>query len=1590
MPDLKVGLDAKSFYAEMDKVNKKLDQLGNKGKKTADKTGNSFKKMKNSALSFKRTLVGIGSALAVAQIVKGIVTIGAEFEKTMKIVQGVSRATTNEFEKMNEVAKRLGETTEFTATQAAEGLRFLTMAGIQATEAIIALPSVLNLATSASLELGESADIASNAMTAFGLGAESLSRINDSFIATTTRSNSTVRSLAESFKYVAPTAKALGYDIERTNALLGKLHDAGIQSSMAGTQLNQAMLRAQKTMAKMGKEGDLVDLLKEMNKEGSKWGVNEIMKEFAGRGGRAVLVLKDMVGETDDLSGSIQELEANIRSDIGANEKLANAMRDTTIGAFHNLKSAVESVALDAFGKDASSVKDLVEEFTKEIRDNKESYVEAAEGVLLLAVNLGKLTAALLKVTSIGIKGLQSFTDSVNETIGRLAGIDIDLYDKVVAGDQSAVIQQKIRDIGEEIQKLNEKAQSVEKVPDLLKGIFGTDKKGKEISSEIKKLGEESKRLQTLLANTAIANNKKNLDSANLLFEEDKKRFKQQEAHIQKMASLSKAPGVTLEKQDELDILDAIEKRNKFEKDLIPIQEKVNSLLMEKMGLMTQEKKDRKAINDFYDREIKKVKDNTAAVKILNDERAKALGIINKYHDELLDNQQIYAADVKILKATTKHQEDLAAAKIRGEKLYLANLRKTNREISKTADAIGESFTRGLKAGIEGGLDGALDYIKSSFVNVLGDLISSTVSKSIGQSIATSLASSNISSGIGQAIGTVGGSVVGGVAGAGVGVLGGLLGDQISSMFSKSDEERRYYENLTNALNESTMAIEKNTENIRRQTSSNYQNTRWTEQLYKIQSEQLAFYEDNPAVSTGTANKGEHEAFLAQQKLFKAQQDFRTVQIDAVYKDIENAHQDFLDTYLSQELTAYEKIISEITKASSELFEGFVEAIAGSGLLIGEGENFEDVTKRIGGEGASPYRQAFTENTFGKSMEELIKDAETSEEGMRALASSFNLFEDTLKEVNKIVEDDSIPAMDKLQAIIDSNILPVDKLTLALNIQKSAIDAEIKAERDRINTINDAIKSGKEHTESLDDSSTSLDKALKDTQDIFYDIAKVIRDNKGTYEDLMENTRNMHDEFDKLREMGREVANQIKEITVVDYLRELRGEITPLEKALESMNQTINAMEEDIRQETNEENALSAEREEARKVIESLYDAEGNLIQQTEELKEEMEDLTKNSIDYLKSLNALSDQMNKLKETTFDKLFEDLEFQESGLSRETWVKQEIDRLFTLPELTEDQFSKAMGYVNEWYGLATQAQAEEMKVIDGWLEVANRVESLSNSILSAQRDIRAGTLNVALPTEKLKELTPDYNELLAAAKGGDETALNEYLSFASQYLQIAQDTFKSSEQYQSIYEQVMKDMNDLNSFVQSNDFSEKIFKESQTTNDELVELNTTTKNSNLKLSGVRTELQKLKTQADNLSVTIDGLVTVHLASSSVDFAPTPVIIEVPTHNVPLEQIQFADMDLSDQLAFQNSVPKFEKGGIVNQPTFAFVGEVPEAFIPLQNGAVPVQIKGGSGNDQPINIIVEVAGEEFNAVIDKRADGVRVKANKRNVGNRRLYQ
>lgn len=301
--------------------------------------------------------VALGTAVFGYPIKKAV-----EFQQSIAEVGAITRASAEDMKKLEVNAREMGRTTQFTASQAAGAQKYLGMAGFNTAQIITAMPGMMNLAAAGAMDLGRAADIASNILTGFNMKQEEMGRVADVLTLAANSSNTSVEQMGYAFKYVAPIAKELGFNIEQSAAVISKLSDAGIQGEMAGTTM-RGMLTSLvdptkeaaelldylgvKTMDAKGELRALPDILRDMDAAMSKrnWGGGEKSRAnqaiFGARAGTGASAIRNAV-----LSGDLDNLTKKYNDAGGAAEEAARRMNETALGSLRRLGSAAESVGI--------------------------------------------------------------------------------------------------------------------------------------------------------------------------------------------------------------------------------------------------------------------------------------------------------------------------------------------------------------------------------------------------------------------------------------------------------------------------------------------------------------------------------------------------------------------------------------------------------------------------------------------------------------------------------------------------------------------------------------------------------------------------------------------------------------------------------------------------------------------------------------------------------------------------------------------------------------------------------------------------------------------------------------------------------------------------------------------------------------------------------------------------------------------------------------------------------------------------------------------------------------------------------------------
>lgn len=330
---VKIGADTDG----LDKIEQGLGKVRDTGSRMTD-VG------KNLTMGLTTPIVGAGAA---------ILTTAGNFESSMNDVRAVTGATGQDLQDMTDLAREMGSTTAFSASESADALAFLGMAGLDAQQSMDALPGVLDLAAAGGMELATTADIATNVLSGFGLEVDQLARLNDVLAEAARSSNTSVEQLGGGFQYVGPVASAAGMSLEETAATLGMLADAGIQGEQGGTALRGALSQLLNPTAQVQSKLDelgvtiqdadgsmrpFADIMGDLENAGAD--VNDMLAIFGTEAGPGMMAILERGSE--DLRGFTGDLE----NAEGAAKEMADIKMEGLQGQLKQLQSATEGVIL--------------------------------------------------------------------------------------------------------------------------------------------------------------------------------------------------------------------------------------------------------------------------------------------------------------------------------------------------------------------------------------------------------------------------------------------------------------------------------------------------------------------------------------------------------------------------------------------------------------------------------------------------------------------------------------------------------------------------------------------------------------------------------------------------------------------------------------------------------------------------------------------------------------------------------------------------------------------------------------------------------------------------------------------------------------------------------------------------------------------------------------------------------------------------------------------------------------------------------------------------------------------------------------------
>ena len=424
--------ELRRLQQEAETTNSVLSKINEAGKKI-EKVGDTITGAGKAVMPVSTAVAGLGAVS---------IKTSADFDSAMSQVAAVSGATGDEFDALREKAREMGAKTKFSASEAADAMNYMAMAGWKTEDMLSGIEGIMNLAAASGEDLATTSDIVTDALTAFGLSAQDSGHFADLLAAASSNANTNVSMMGETFKYCAPIAGALGYTAEDTAEAIGLMANAGIKSSQAGTSLRTIMTRLQGELELSGEAlGDVT--IQTANADGSMREFSDIIADCRGAflkmtesekaAAAETLVGKNAMsgflalmnaapGDIEKLEGAISTCSDEVDGYSGAAEKMAAVMQDNLNGQITILKSQLQELAIsfgDALMPAVRKVVTAVQGFIYKLNGMSEGQRNAILRIGLFVAALGPFLVILgTCISKIGI-AMQGFVKLAG-TFGKL------------------------------------------------------------------------------------------------------------------------------------------------------------------------------------------------------------------------------------------------------------------------------------------------------------------------------------------------------------------------------------------------------------------------------------------------------------------------------------------------------------------------------------------------------------------------------------------------------------------------------------------------------------------------------------------------------------------------------------------------------------------------------------------------------------------------------------------------------------------------------------------------------------------------------------------------------------------------------------------------------------------------------------------------------------------------------------------------------------------------------------------------------------------------------------------------------------------
>lgn len=404
-----------------------IDEYGQEVEEAKEQTSR-FGETLSANLTSQVIIAGVKAlASAIAEISEACIESGEAFEAAMSNVEALSGATSEELEILNKTARSAGENTVFSASEAADALGYMALAGWKTQEMAAGLEPVLNLAAAANTDLARTSDIVTDYLTAFGLTAQDASKFTDQMAYAMANSNTNVEQLGEAYKSCAATAHSMGVSVEEVTAVLATMANAGVKGGEAGTALNTIMTRLATNTKECADElsgygVEVYDAYGNMNSLSSILaGMSEIWddltdieqanlaKTIAGTNQYSKLqtIMNGLSEEVKQGGKSFEDYKNALENCDGTAQKMADTMQDNLKGKLKTLESAMESLKISTYEVFDDNLKDGVDGATAAVKRLNNSVTNGSLNVSLnkLSKSVGEFTEKSLELGEKALPG---------------------------------------------------------------------------------------------------------------------------------------------------------------------------------------------------------------------------------------------------------------------------------------------------------------------------------------------------------------------------------------------------------------------------------------------------------------------------------------------------------------------------------------------------------------------------------------------------------------------------------------------------------------------------------------------------------------------------------------------------------------------------------------------------------------------------------------------------------------------------------------------------------------------------------------------------------------------------------------------------------------------------------------------------------------------------------------------------------------------------------------------------------------------------------------------------------------------------------